>query len=339
MRSTSSEWEGKNPGWKVAPEVVGWEQCQDKATTLAAAGTPVAHGLCRLAHAEGIRAERPDRSGSDDRRGEEGLLSEHRRHGDLRRTSSGAFRSPSRPRRSTGTRTSSSRPASIRKRRRRPGPKKSRSPRQIKEKTGIPGYRPRRPRPSTTPCTSSCIGFTPTTARSSTDDKIVHRQPRSAGSAPGLQGHRALLRRRSDRLRAERSPRHLPRRQGRHDPGRLGCCRPPRRKPRSTGASRRCRSVPSAKGPGHAAHHRQPRGLQGHRRRGQGDRIRQVHHLAGVRRRIRTAGRRRPDAAASVAAGRRVRGQEDPTGSRSSTASPMVVRSRSSPTTRASRTS
>lgn len=36
------EWEGKNPGWKVAPEVVGWAQCQDKATTLAAAGTPVA---------------------------------------------------------------------------------------------------------------------------------------------------------------------------------------------------------------------------------------------------------------------------------------------------------
>ncbi|MCM2452024.1 extracellular solute-binding protein [Agrobacterium vitis] len=35
-------WEGKNPGWKIAPEVVGWEQCQDKATTLAAAGTPVA---------------------------------------------------------------------------------------------------------------------------------------------------------------------------------------------------------------------------------------------------------------------------------------------------------
>ncbi|APG94631.1 ABC transporter substrate-binding protein [Sinorhizobium americanum] len=35
------EWEGKNPGWKVTPEVVGWAQCQDKATTLAAAGTPV----------------------------------------------------------------------------------------------------------------------------------------------------------------------------------------------------------------------------------------------------------------------------------------------------------
>jgi multiple sugar transport system substrate-binding protein len=35
------EWEGKNPGWSVKPEVVGWEQCQDKATTLAAAGTPV----------------------------------------------------------------------------------------------------------------------------------------------------------------------------------------------------------------------------------------------------------------------------------------------------------
>ncbi|ODR92951.1 ABC transporter substrate-binding protein [Sinorhizobium alkalisoli] len=36
------EWEGRNPGWKVLPEVVGWAQCQDKATTLAAAGTPVA---------------------------------------------------------------------------------------------------------------------------------------------------------------------------------------------------------------------------------------------------------------------------------------------------------
>jgi multiple sugar transport system substrate-binding protein len=35
------EWEGKNTGWKVTPEVVGWEQCQDKATTLAVAGTPV----------------------------------------------------------------------------------------------------------------------------------------------------------------------------------------------------------------------------------------------------------------------------------------------------------
>lgn len=36
------QWEDKNPGWKIAPEVVGWAQCQDKATTLAAAGTPVA---------------------------------------------------------------------------------------------------------------------------------------------------------------------------------------------------------------------------------------------------------------------------------------------------------
>jgi multiple sugar transport system substrate-binding protein len=36
------EWEGKNAGWKVTPEVVGWAQCQDKATTLAVAGTPVA---------------------------------------------------------------------------------------------------------------------------------------------------------------------------------------------------------------------------------------------------------------------------------------------------------
>ena len=36
------QWEGENPGYKIAVEVVGWEQCQDKATTLAAAGTPVA---------------------------------------------------------------------------------------------------------------------------------------------------------------------------------------------------------------------------------------------------------------------------------------------------------
>lgn len=37
-----AEWEAANPGWKVAPELVGWAQCQDKATTLAAAGSPVA---------------------------------------------------------------------------------------------------------------------------------------------------------------------------------------------------------------------------------------------------------------------------------------------------------
>ncbi|TDW20727.1 carbohydrate ABC transporter substrate-binding protein (CUT1 family) [Rhizobium azibense] len=36
------QWEEKNTGWKITPEVVGWAQCQDKATTLAAAGTPVA---------------------------------------------------------------------------------------------------------------------------------------------------------------------------------------------------------------------------------------------------------------------------------------------------------
>ncbi|MTI17978.1 extracellular solute-binding protein [Rhodobacteraceae bacterium RKSG542] len=35
------EWEAENPGWRIAPEVVGWAQCQDKATTLAAAGSPV----------------------------------------------------------------------------------------------------------------------------------------------------------------------------------------------------------------------------------------------------------------------------------------------------------
>lgn len=34
------EWEAANEGWTIAVEVVGWEQCQDKATTLAAAGSP-----------------------------------------------------------------------------------------------------------------------------------------------------------------------------------------------------------------------------------------------------------------------------------------------------------
>ena len=35
------QWETENEGWTVAPEVVGWGQCQDKVTTLAVAGTPV----------------------------------------------------------------------------------------------------------------------------------------------------------------------------------------------------------------------------------------------------------------------------------------------------------
>lgn len=46
MQPTQAEyikqWEAANPGYKVASEVVGWGQCQDKVTTLAAAGTPVA---------------------------------------------------------------------------------------------------------------------------------------------------------------------------------------------------------------------------------------------------------------------------------------------------------
>jgi multiple sugar transport system substrate-binding protein len=35
------EWEGQNAGYKIQSEIVGWDQCQDKVTTLAAAGTPV----------------------------------------------------------------------------------------------------------------------------------------------------------------------------------------------------------------------------------------------------------------------------------------------------------
>ncbi|MFE3837433.1 ABC transporter substrate-binding protein [Pseudogemmobacter sonorensis] len=37
-----AEWEAANEGWTVTPEVVGWGQCQDKATTLAVAGSPAA---------------------------------------------------------------------------------------------------------------------------------------------------------------------------------------------------------------------------------------------------------------------------------------------------------
>jgi multiple sugar transport system substrate-binding protein len=35
------KWEEANPGYKIQVEAVGWDQCQEKATTLAAAGTPV----------------------------------------------------------------------------------------------------------------------------------------------------------------------------------------------------------------------------------------------------------------------------------------------------------
>lgn len=41
QKSFIDEWNTKNPDNKVAVELVGWEQCQDKATTLAAAGNPV----------------------------------------------------------------------------------------------------------------------------------------------------------------------------------------------------------------------------------------------------------------------------------------------------------
>ncbi|MGA0540416.1 ABC transporter substrate-binding protein [Neotabrizicola sp. VNH66] len=36
------DWQAANEGWTVAVDLVGWGQCQDKATTLAAAGSPVA---------------------------------------------------------------------------------------------------------------------------------------------------------------------------------------------------------------------------------------------------------------------------------------------------------
>lgn len=37
-----SQWEKANPGFKVDVQMIGWAQCQDKVTTLAAAGDPVA---------------------------------------------------------------------------------------------------------------------------------------------------------------------------------------------------------------------------------------------------------------------------------------------------------
>lgn len=36
-----AEWEENNPGYTVDVEIIGWSQCQEKITTLAAAGTPV----------------------------------------------------------------------------------------------------------------------------------------------------------------------------------------------------------------------------------------------------------------------------------------------------------
>ena len=69
------EWEAKNAGCKVAPEVVGWDQCQDKATTLAAAGTPVGLAYVGSRTLKQFAPERPDRADPDDRRREEGLLS------------------------------------------------------------------------------------------------------------------------------------------------------------------------------------------------------------------------------------------------------------------------
>ncbi len=41
-RGTHAEWESANPGFKTDIEYVPWGQCQDKATTLAASGSPAA---------------------------------------------------------------------------------------------------------------------------------------------------------------------------------------------------------------------------------------------------------------------------------------------------------
>ncbi len=69
------QWEEKNPGWKVAPEVVGWAQCQDKATTLAAAGTPVAMAYVGSRTLKEFAQNDLIVPGADDGRGKEELLS------------------------------------------------------------------------------------------------------------------------------------------------------------------------------------------------------------------------------------------------------------------------
>ena len=153
-------------------------------------------------------------------------------------------------------------------------------------------------------------------------------QPRGARRARGLQGDGALLGGRADRLRAERGPRHLARRQGRDDPGGGGCGLPRRRGEDELGRGAAAARA-GRQGRGHAAHHRQPRGLQGLGRRGEGDRVRQVHHLAGGRR----SSTRAPAPPGSRRSGRRPPSTScwprSRSGSRSSTASSSAGRSRS----------
>ncbi len=113
MRDFIKQWEAANPGFKIAPEVVGWDQCQDKVTTLAAAGTPVgiayvgSRTLKQFAQNDLIV---PIPFTEEEKKSYFPFVVDTVTIG---RHSSGASRSPSRPSRSTGTRTCSPPPASI----------------------------------------------------------------------------------------------------------------------------------------------------------------------------------------------------------------------------------
>ncbi len=59
------EWEGKNAGWKVVPEVVGWEHARIRPPRSLPLARRFAMALCRFAHVEAVCAERSHRSGAD----------------------------------------------------------------------------------------------------------------------------------------------------------------------------------------------------------------------------------------------------------------------------------
>jgi multiple sugar transport system substrate-binding protein len=66
-RNTSRSGKPRTPASRSQAEVVGWDQCQDKATTLAAAGTPVGLAYVGSRTLKQFASERPDRADADDR--------------------------------------------------------------------------------------------------------------------------------------------------------------------------------------------------------------------------------------------------------------------------------
>ncbi len=158
------QWEEKNAGWKVTPEVVGWAQCQDKATTLAAAGTPVAMAyvgsrtLKEFAQNDLIV---PVPMTDDEKKSYypnivDTVTFEGNQWGVPIAFSTKALYWNKDLFKQAGPRSREA--AEDLGRRNRDG-------QNHQGKDRHSGLRSLGPRPSTTPCTSSCIGFTPTTAR------------------------------------------------------------------------------------------------------------------------------------------------------------------------------